>query len=277
MRVSEKNGTTVNAFVVVFRHLASQAFPSENGISLNVFSGAFFQFSTVFFSGWFLILALCHQVWFHFNIRNSIFSISFYKITQNSLNWAIFHFCLQFNWNKAPILLKSRRAQYICNLYAINQHNAGSSWWFEEGWRNGESQYFPIRHVKESCFLKKAEFFPAGIRTRKIFTKRWGKQFFLNSSLKFDLSLTFLDFGRNTENCFLNGFLMKFHFYLQQQEQLMYGEEGTCTLCSKTFARKSSLLTHIRNHTAERKYQCPTCQKSKRLKMSSWIQRMRKN
>lgn len=49
---------------------------------------------------------------------------------------------------------------------------------------------------------------------------------------------------------------------LQQQEQLMYGEEGTCTLCSKTFARKSSLLTHIRNHTAERKYQCPTCQKS---------------
>lgn len=43
----------------------------------------------------------------------------------------------------------------------------------------------------------------------------------------------------------------------------MYGEEGTCTLCSKTFARKSSLLTHIRNHTAERKYHCPTCQKSK--------------
>lgn len=56
---------------------------------------------------------------------------------------------------------------------------------------------------------------------------------------------------------------------IKQQEQLMYGEEGTCTLCSKTFARKSSLLTHIRNHTAERKYSCPTCQKS------MYIQRMR--
>lgn len=56
--------------------------------------------------------------------------------------------------------------------------------------------------------------------------------------------------------------LKPYNFILQQND-LMYGEEGTCTLCSKTFARKSSLLTHIRNHTAERKYQCPTCQKSK--------------
>lgn len=48
-----------------------------------------------------------------------------------------------------------------------------------------------------------------------------------------------------------------------QQNELLYGEEGTCTLCSKTFARKSSLLTHMRNHTAERKYHCSHCQKGK--------------
>lgn len=45
------------------------------------------------------------------------------------------------------------------------------------------------------------------------------------------------------------------------QNELLYGEEGTCSLCSKTFARKSSLLTHIRNHTAERKFVCSYCQK----------------
>lgn len=56
---------------------------------------------------------------------------------------------------------------------------------------------------------------------------------------------------------------------LQQQQQQhgsgdeLFGEEGTCSLCSKTFARKSSLLTHIRNHTAERKFVCSYCQKGK--------------
>ncbi|XP_055715266.1 zinc finger protein 583 isoform X3 [Phlebotomus papatasi] len=43
--------------------------------------------------------------------------------------------------------------------------------------------------------------------------------------------------------------------------ELLYGEEGSCPLCSKTFGRKSSLLNHIRNHSAEKKYVCSYCQK----------------
>ncbi|XP_059611529.1 zinc finger protein 883-like isoform X2 [Phlebotomus argentipes] len=43
--------------------------------------------------------------------------------------------------------------------------------------------------------------------------------------------------------------------------ELLFGEEGSCPLCNKTFGRKSSLLNHIRNHSAEKKYVCSYCQK----------------
>ncbi|GAB0088729.1 zinc finger protein 391 isoform X1 [Sergentomyia squamirostris] len=43
--------------------------------------------------------------------------------------------------------------------------------------------------------------------------------------------------------------------------ELTFGDEGSCPLCSKTFGRKSSLLNHIRNHSAEKKYVCSFCQK----------------
>ncbi|KAL5274924.1 hypothetical protein ACFFRR_001133 [Megaselia abdita] len=42
---------------------------------------------------------------------------------------------------------------------------------------------------------------------------------------------------------------------------VIFNEEGTCPLCSKTFSKKSSLLTHIRNHSAERKFVCSFCNK----------------
>lgn len=42
---------------------------------------------------------------------------------------------------------------------------------------------------------------------------------------------------------------------------LIFNEEGSCPLCNKTFSRKSSLMTHIRNHSAERKFVCSYCHK----------------
>lgn len=44
---------------------------------------------------------------------------------------------------------------------------------------------------------------------------------------------------------------------------LIFNEEGSCPLCNKTFSRKSSLITHIRNHAAERKFVCNYCNKGK--------------
>lgn len=41
----------------------------------------------------------------------------------------------------------------------------------------------------------------------------------------------------------------------------LQGEEGTCGLCAKTFSRKSSLLSHMRNHSVDRKFICSYCQK----------------
>ncbi|XP_050083788.1 zinc finger protein 883 isoform X1 [Anopheles aquasalis] len=43
--------------------------------------------------------------------------------------------------------------------------------------------------------------------------------------------------------------------------EVLDGEEGSCPLCNKTFSRKTSLLNHIRNHSAEKKYVCEFCQK----------------
>lgn len=45
------------------------------------------------------------------------------------------------------------------------------------------------------------------------------------------------------------------------QVDLIFNEEGSCPLCNKTFSRKSSLMTHIRNHSAERKFVCSYCHK----------------
>ena len=48
-------------------------------------------------------------------------------------------------------------------------------------------------------------------------------------------------------------------FYLQPE--VMMTEEGSCPVCNKVFTRKSSLLNHIRNHSADKKYLCSYCQK----------------
>lgn len=108
---------------------------------------------------------------------------------------------------------------------------------------------------------KNVEFLSAGVRAGEILAECWG-EWLAEMVPKWTAS-------HSKSLLIVCAFLVRI---LQQQNELMYGEEGTCTLCSKTFARKSSLLTHIRNHTAERKYQCATCQKSmanlKRLEMN---------
>lgn len=43
--------------------------------------------------------------------------------------------------------------------------------------------------------------------------------------------------------------------------EILLGEEGQCPLCQKIFNRKTSLLNHIRNHSADKKYVCGYCQK----------------
>lgn len=43
--------------------------------------------------------------------------------------------------------------------------------------------------------------------------------------------------------------------------EILLGEEGGCPLCQKVFNRKTSLLNHIRNHSADKKYVCGYCQK----------------
>ncbi|KAG4065532.1 hypothetical protein HA402_013302 [Bradysia odoriphaga] len=48
---------------------------------------------------------------------------------------------------------------------------------------------------------------------------------------------------------------------LQNGDSELQGEEGTCGLCAKTFSRKSSLLSHMRNHSIDRKFICSYCQK----------------
>ncbi|KAG5673839.1 hypothetical protein PVAND_003851 [Polypedilum vanderplanki] len=43
--------------------------------------------------------------------------------------------------------------------------------------------------------------------------------------------------------------------------EILLGDEGKCPLCQKIFNRKTSLLNHIRNHSADKKYVCGYCQK----------------
>lgn len=73
---------------------------------------------------------------------------------------------------------------------------------------------------------------------------------------------------------FLAGFADDFSFRLQTSStfeleqalinmdgEILLGEEGQCPLCQKVFNRKTSLLNHIRNHSADKKYVCGYCQK----------------
>lgn len=48
---------------------------------------------------------------------------------------------------------------------------------------------------------------------------------------------------------------------INMDSEILLGEEGQCPLCQKIFNRKTSLLNHIRNHSADKKYVCNYCQK----------------
>lgn len=52
---------------------------------------------------------------------------------------------------------------------------------------------------------------------------------------------------------------------MNMESEYLFGDDGACPLCTKTFTRRASLLNHIRNHSAERKYVCSYCQKGKQF------------
>ncbi|XP_070504057.1 zinc finger protein 501-like isoform X3 [Chironomus tepperi] len=61
-------------------------------------------------------------------------------------------------------------------------------------------------------------------------------------------------------NSFPNTFELE-QALMNMDGEILLGEEGKCPLCQKIFNRKTSLLNHIRNHSADKKYVCPYCQK----------------
>lgn len=74
--------------------------------------------------------------------------------------------------------------------------------------------------------------------------------------------------SRHVLQCFstkknLIWFLKTIHLQLvlHFQGEILIGEEGQCPVCQKIFNSKTSLLNHIRNHSADKKYVCNYCQK----------------
>jgi hypothetical protein len=56
--------------------------------------------------------------------------------------------------------------------------------------------------------------------------------------------------------------LATFEQALQSMDgEILIGDDGQCPVCQKNFNRKTSLLNHIRNHSADKKYVCNYCQK----------------
>ena len=50
--------------------------------------------------------------------------------------------------------------------------------------------------------------------------------------------------------------------YLSLGAQDIAGRSNSCHLCGKTYARQSTLRTHMKSHNGEKPYQCSICQKS---------------
>lgn len=45
------------------------------------------------------------------------------------------------------------------------------------------------------------------------------------------------------------------------QNEVLENDGSSCPICNKSFGRKSSLINHIKNHAAEKKFTCDYCKK----------------
>ena len=54
------------------------------------------------------------------------------------------------------------------------------------------------------------------------------------------------------------------YFPMQQRQEtaVPFPRNNSCHICGKTYARQSTLKTHLRTHNGEKPYQCSICQKS---------------